>query len=152
MALVTVIAMGIACAEEAKKDDKKACEAPPTELVKKDLKPGADHPIKFRTLIYVDYTGWFYDGCAPDHKGAKFDSSEGRKTPFGFMVGAGKVIKGWDEGLIGMKENGKRLLVIPPDKAYGAAGFPPRIPPNSTLVFEIDYIKYMGDPAPQPGQ
>jgi FKBP-type peptidyl-prolyl cis-trans isomerase len=131
---------------------KPACaapKAPPKDLVKKDLAPGTGRETKFRTAVVVHYTGWLYDGCAADLKGAEFDSSRGRPTPFGFMVGAGRVIKGWDEGVIGMKETGaKRLLVIPPDKAYGdksvAGG---KIPANSTLVFEVETINFAFYPA-----
>jgi len=116
----------------------KACVPPPTELVVKDLAPGSgDDAVRFRSAVLVEYTGWLYDGCAPDFKGAEFDTSNGRQ-PISFMVGVGKVIRGWDEGLIGMKENGKRLLIIPPEKAYGSGGAPGgKIPPNSTLVFEV---------------
>ena len=89
----------------------------------------------------VHYTGWLYDGCKPDFKGAMFDTSTTRPVPFGVVVGAGRVIKGWDEGLIGMKEKGhKRLLIIPPDKAYGEKGAANVIPPNAALVFEIETI------------
>lgn len=122
------------------------CAAPaaaPKELVKNDLEVGTGRDIKPRTAVLVGYTGWLFDGCAKDLKGKKFDSSEGRATPFGFMVGAGKVIKGWDEGLVGMKEKGaKRLLIIPPDKAYGEKGAGNGlIPPNATLVFEVELIQ-----------
>ena len=78
---------------------------------------------------------------------ASFDSSVGR-GPFSFRVGAGRVIMGWDEGLVGMKEGGKRLLVIPPDKAYGERSPTPKIPPNSTLVFEVDLAKIIQQPPP----
>lgn len=91
--------------------------------------------------VLVSYTGWLYDSKAPDQKGAKFDTSEGRATPFGFVVGAGRVIKGWDEGVVGMKEGGKRTLVIPPAMGYGAKGAGDKIPPNATLLFEVEVIK-----------
>jgi FKBP-type peptidyl-prolyl cis-trans isomerase FkpA len=121
---------------------KTGCVPPPKDLVVKELEPGSGDSARFRTAVLVGYTGWLYDGCKPDFKGEQFDTSVGRSTPFGFMVGTGKVIKGWDEGIIGMKEKGKRLLVIPADKAYGAAGAPGgKIPPNSTLVFEVELNK-----------
>jgi FKBP-type peptidyl-prolyl cis-trans isomerase FkpA len=120
------------------------CAAPPRELVVKELAPGAGDAARFRTAVMVSYTGWLYDGCKADLKGEQFDTSVGRATPFGFMVGTGRVIKGWDEGIIGMKENGKRLLIIPADKAYGAAGAPGgKIPPHSTLVFEVELNKIL---------
>lgn len=131
---------------------KPACQEPPKELVKKDVvvpKEGA--PVRFRTAVHVQYAGWLYDGCAPDLKGTQFDTSAGRATPFGFIVGAGRVIKGWDEGLVGMKEGGKRTLVIPPDKAYGASGAGGgRIPPNATLVFDVEVIKVIAQGDGQP--
>ncbi len=87
--------------------------------------------------VKVHYTGWLYnDGV----QGAKFDSSVDRNDPFAFSLGAGMVIKGWDEGVAGMKIGGKRKLVIPPEMAYGARGFPPVIPPSSTLVFEVELL------------
>ncbi len=119
------------------------CKAPPNELVTKDLEPGAGEPVRFRAAVLVGYTGWLYDGCAKDLKGAEFDSSRGRATPFGFVVGAGHVIRGWDEGLIGMRAGGKRLLVIPANKAYGPGGAPPKIPPNATLVFEVELLRIL---------
>ena len=99
----------------------------------------------------VFYTGWVYDPCAPDHKGSEFDSNVGKSVPFGFRVGAGRVIKGWDEGVAGMKEGGKRLLVIPADKAYGAREIPGKIPANSALVFEVNLVQLANVPgAPAP--
>jgi FKBP-type peptidyl-prolyl cis-trans isomerase len=113
------------------------CVPPPQDLVVKDLEPGKGDPVRFRAAVLVSYTGWVYDGCKPDFKGAMFDTSEG-KAPFSFMVGAGRVIRGWDEGLLGIKEGGKRLLIIPPEKAYGVNSPPgSNIPPNSPLVFEV---------------
>ena len=118
------------------------CEPAPRDLVIKDIAPGSGDPVTGRTAILVGYTGWLYDECAPGHKGTMFDTSEGRPTPLGFMLGAGRVIRGWDEGIVGMKEGGKRLLVIPPETASGAAGAPGgKIPPNSTLVFEVELVK-----------
>jgi FKBP-type peptidyl-prolyl cis-trans isomerase len=115
---------------------------PPNELVMKELAPGTGtETVRFRSAVLASYTGWLYDGCAPDMKGAMFDTSEG-KAPISFMIGVGRVIRGWDEGLVGMKEGEKRLLIIPPDKGYGANPAPGgRIPPNSTLVFEVEMNK-----------
>ena len=124
-----------------------ACQPPPKELVTRDLTPGTGRELRTRSAVNVNYTGWVYDGCKPDFKGPMFDTSDGRPTPFGFMVGAGRVIKGWDEGLVGMKEKGKRLLIIPPDKSYGerevAGG---KIPANSTLVFEVTLVEIIYEP------
>ena len=115
-----------------------ACKPPPKDLVVRDLEPGSGKTVGLRSGALVFYTGWLYDGCKPDLKGAQFDSNMGQSAPFSLLVGTGKVIKGWDEGLMGMKEGGKRLLIIPPDKAYGARDVGGgRIPANSTLVFEV---------------
>jgi len=82
--------------------------------------------------VTVNYTGWLTNG-------KKFDSSIG-KQPFTFDLGAGQVIKGWDEGVTGMKVGGKRQLKIAPAQAYGANGYPPVIPPNSTLIFDVELL------------
>jgi FKBP-type peptidyl-prolyl cis-trans isomerase len=134
----------VACASEEKPAPAPApvaCKPAPSELVTRDLAPGQGEPVKFRSAVLVRYTGWLYDGCKPDLEGQKFDSNEDKPMPFGVIVGAGRVIRGWDEGLLGMKEGGKRLLVIPAGKAYGARGVPGHIPPNSALVFEVELSK-----------
>jgi len=84
--------------------------------------------------VKVHYTGTLTDGT-------KFDSSLDRGEPFSFQLGAGQVIRGWDEGVKGMRVGGKRKLTIPPDMGYGAAGAPPKIPPNATLMFEIELLE-----------
>ena len=118
-----------------------ACKAAPRELEVRDLEPGkGEDRVRFRTAVLVSYTGWLYDGCKADLKGAQFDSNRGQPVPFSLLVGTGKVIKGWDEGLMGMKAGGKRLLVIPPDKGYGTREIPGKIPANSTLVFEVELV------------
>ena len=90
--------------------------------------------------VIVHYTGWLYDPNQPDNKGAKFDSSVDRGEPFSFPLGAGRVIRGWDEGFAGMQVGGKRTLVIPPDMGYGARGAGGVIPPNATLIFEVEML------------
>lgn len=126
---------------------KQECTPPPAELVKHDLAPGEGEPVTTGSAVLVGYTGWLYDPCAPGFKGRMFDTSKGRPAPFGLVVGAGKVIKGWDEGLVGMKPKGRRLLVIPPEKGYGSRGAGNRIPPGATLVFEVELVQVLQRPA-----
>ncbi len=94
--------------------------------------------------IVVHYTGWLFDADQEDNKGEKFDSSLDRNDPFSFNLGAGQVIKGWDQGFEGMKVGGKRTLIIPADMGYGAAGAGGVIPPNATLVFDIELLEVQG--------
>jgi FKBP-type peptidyl-prolyl cis-trans isomerase FkpA len=110
-------------------------------MQKTDLAPGTGPEIKAGQNALVNYTGWLYDAAAPDNKGKKFDSSLDRNEPFEFPVGGGMVIKGWDEGVVGMKVGGKRRLVIPPDMGYGARGAGGVIPPGATLVFDVELVE-----------
>ena len=111
-----------------------------TQLMKQDVKTGTGTEATPGTRVQVHYTGWLYDEGRTDHKGRKFDSSRDRNEPFTFRLGAGEVIPGWDQGVAGMKVGGKRKLTIPPELAYGARGFPPVIPPNSTLIFDVELV------------
>ncbi len=90
--------------------------------------------------VQVHYTGWLYDDGAADKKGAKFDSSKDRGDPFAFDLGAGSVIKGWDEGVQGMKVGGARTLIIPATLGYGARGAGGVIPPNAMLMFDVELL------------
>jgi len=111
-----------------------------TELKIVEQKQGTGAEAVAGKVVLVHYTGWLYDPNAADGHGAKFDSSLDRRVPFDFFLGSGKVIKGWDEGVVGMKVGGKRTLVIPPHKAYGARGAGGVIPPDATLVFDVELI------------
>ena len=92
-------------------------------------------------IVVVHYTGWLYDPAAPEQRGKKFDSSRDRKQPFSFPLGGGHVIKGWEQGVPGMKVGGLRRLVIPPSLGYGARNIDKGlIPPHSTLLFEIELL------------
>ena len=116
----------------------------PAALTLIDRKVGSGALAEKDAPVAVHYTGYLWDAAAADNKGKKFDSSIDRKVPFGFIIGAGRVIKGWDEGVAGMKVGGQRTLVIPPDKGYGANGAGAAIPPNATLVFDVELMSVVG--------
>jgi FKBP-type peptidyl-prolyl cis-trans isomerase FkpA len=109
------------------------------DLVKTDTLIGTGKEAVAGATVQVNYTGWLHDPKAPDLHGAKFDSSIGR-GPFSFPLGAGRVIKGWDQGVAGMKVGGKRTLIIPSELAYGQRGAGGRIPPGATLVFDVELL------------
>ena len=111
-----------------------------TQLMKDDESVGTGNEAVSGRQVTVHYTGWLYDTARPDNKGKKFDSSRDRNDPFSFRLGAGQVIRGWDEGVAGMKVGGRRRLTIPPDMGYGARGAGSDIPPNSTLVFDVELL------------
>ncbi|HKC59238.1 MAG TPA: FKBP-type peptidyl-prolyl cis-trans isomerase [Myxococcales bacterium] len=103
------------------------------KLQMEDLVVGTGPEAKKGQTVSVHYTGWLTDG-------KKFDSSNDHGQPFSFALGRGQVIQGWDEGVVGMKVGGRRKLTIPPEMGYGKQGFPGAIPPNSTLVFEVELL------------
>jgi len=139
--LLTAFALIPACTQNEQKATPPAAQAPeqkggekmvktPSGLQYEDLVPGSGDSPKQGKKVTVHYTGWLTNGT-------KFDSSVDRNEPFTFVIGAGQVIPGWDEGVMSMKTGGKRKLVIPPELGYGAAGAGGVIPPNATLVFEV---------------
>jgi FKBP-type peptidyl-prolyl cis-trans isomerase FkpA len=131
-AFLFVLAAIPASRAQDKKDDAKVVTTN-SGLKYQDLKEGTGAVAKAGNIVEVHYTGWLKDG-------KKFDSSVG-KDPFSFKLGAAMVIKGWDEGVAGMKEGGKRKLLIPADLAYGKDGRPPVIPGNAELIFEVELLK-----------
>jgi FKBP-type peptidyl-prolyl cis-trans isomerase FkpA len=105
-----------------------------------DTVPGTGEAARAGRQVRVHYTGWLHDAAAPDGRGRKFDSSKDRGQPFSFALGAGEVIGGWDEGVQGMQVGGTRQLLIPPQLGYGARGAGGVIPPNATLLFEVELL------------
>ncbi|WP_374569518.1 FKBP-type peptidyl-prolyl cis-trans isomerase [Ideonella sp.] len=105
-----------------------------------DVVVGSGDVAKEGDSVTVHYTGWLFDAAAPNNRGRKFDSSKDRNDPFEFDLGAGMVIRGWDEGVQGMQVGGTRVLTIPPHLGYGARGAGGVIPPNATLVFEVELL------------
>jgi len=112
-----------------------------TELQVTDVVKGEGATANAGQDVVVHYTGWLYQPGEPENKGKKFDSSLDRGQPFVFPLGGGRVIQGWDQGVAGMQVGGKRLLVIPPEMGYGATGAGGVIPPNATLIFEVDLLE-----------
>ena len=109
------------------------------DLIKTDTVVGKGKEAVTGKTVDVNYTGWLFEAKAPNQRGRQFDSSAGR-GPFSFPLGAGRVIRGWDEGVAGMKVGGKRRLVIPPELGYGKRGAGGVIPPDATLVFDVELL------------
>jgi peptidylprolyl isomerase len=121
-------------------DAKAPLPATTTDLILIDTSVGSGKAAEAGMPVSVHYTGWLYDAKQPGGKGAKFDSSVDRNQPFVFPLGGKRVIRGWDEGVAGMKVGGKRTLIIPPQFGYGERGAGGVIPPNATLIFEVQLI------------
>ena len=118
--------------------------ASPEKLLVTDVIVGAGDAVTSGAWVRVHYTGWLQDPAATDGKGTSFDSSHIRAEPFVFQVGKQKVIRGWDEGLVGMRAGGTRRLVIPPSLGYGTRGAGGGvIPANATLVFDIELVDFL---------
>ena len=111
------------------------------EFTKIDVKIGTGKEATPDKMVSVHYTGWLFDKFAVDNKGKKFDSSRDRPGNFTFPLGAGRVIKGWDQGVQGMKVGGQRTLIIPSSMGYGKRGAGNAIPPNATLVFDVELME-----------
>jgi FKBP-type peptidyl-prolyl cis-trans isomerase FkpA len=111
-----------------------------TVQVREVVKGTGERAEPGRRLV-VHYTGWLYDSAAADHRGSSFDSSRTAGRPYDFVLGGGQVIPGWERGLAGLAEGGTRELTIPARLGYGAEGSAPRIPPDATLVFEVELIE-----------
>jgi FKBP-type peptidyl-prolyl cis-trans isomerase FkpA len=127
-----------------------ACGSAPTDelpktsdikgLIAVDVKVGDGTEATFGRDVLVHYAGWIYDEKRNQRKGREFDNSRDRNEPHAFKLGAGEVIRGWDEGVNGMKVGGRRTLTIPPEMAYGTTGFGELIPPNAMLIFDVELV------------
>ena len=124
-------------------DTPRAPEGEITELVVVDERVGDGETAAAGMVAVVHYTGWIYDAGARGGRGERFDSSRTRGRPFEFPIGAQRVIRGWDEGIVGMRVGGVRTLYVPPEYAYGARGVG-TVPPESTLVFEVELLELRG--------
>lgn len=133
------------CGSNTSNDTKSVTAAPKAMATtsgfqKIDTSVGQGPTAQAGQTVSVHYTGWLYDEKATDKRGAKFDSSVDRGQPFGFPLGAGRVIKGWDSGVAGMQVGGKRTLIIPAEMGYGTRGAGNKIPPNATLLFDVELL------------
>ncbi|MEO9055581.1 MAG: FKBP-type peptidyl-prolyl cis-trans isomerase [Steroidobacteraceae bacterium] len=141
IALLACIALTAACSGKPEPPPSAAQAVNPvSSLQKTTLKPGSGAAIGGGQIAVVQYTGWLYEAGAADHKGKQFDSSLTRPEPFKFPLDTGSVIKGWDQGVVGMKVGESRRLIIPPELAYGDAGAGGVIPPGATLVFDVELV------------
>ena len=138
LALLLAATLSIsACSDQAGKQDKPGAVK---ELVKIDNTVGEGAEAVAGRNVSVHYTGWLYDEALLSHKGRKFDSSHDRGKIFEFQLGAGRVIRGWDQGVAGMKVGGQRTLIIPAHLGYGPIGAGEAIPPNTPLVFDVELV------------
>ena len=146
MKLLPVLAVALlaaACGGKEQAPQSAPAAAPvaaPTVLERTDIVKGTGEGISQGQVAVVHYTGWLFDPRAAEQKGTKFDSSRDRGEPFKFAIGAGQVIRGWDEGVQGMQPGGQRRLVVPPDLGYGDRGAGNVIPPGATLVFDVELL------------
>jgi FKBP-type peptidyl-prolyl cis-trans isomerase FkpA len=143
--LAITLAAAIGCEQDSQdqpvsSEESTVAQSNITELIKTDEKVGTGNEAVSGRQVTVHYTGWLYDNAKPDHKGSKFDSSRDRNEPFPFRLGAGEVIRGWDDGVAGMKVGGRRTLTIPPGLGYGSRGAGGVIPPNATLLFDVELL------------
>ena len=136
-ALATTLSVTTGVIAMSQAADAQPVTTTPSGLKIIDIKVGAGPSPKPGQTCVMNYTGWLYDN---GKKGAKFDSSLDRNQPFSFPIGQHQVIAGWDEGVATMKVGGKRTLIIPPELGYGARGAGGVIPPNATLIFDVELL------------
>lgn len=141
LALTLTAVLAGSCASGTPKPIAAQVDAPSPGLQITDTKVGTGASPRLGAICVMHYTGWLYENGV---KGAKFDSSVDRGKPFEFPIGQQRVIAGWDKGIASMKVGGKRTLIIPPNLAYGSSGSGPSIPPNATLIFEVELLAVKG--------
>jgi FKBP-type peptidyl-prolyl cis-trans isomerase FkpA len=144
-AVAGMLALCLGCstggnAADASQDKSAAEKGAVTKLMQADIQLGTGAEATNGKRLSMHYTGWLYNPGEPKNRGTKFASSLDRGEPFSFVLGQGQVIRGWDVGVAGMKVGGKRTLVIPSSMGYGARGAGRVIPPNATLVFEVELL------------
>lgn len=144
MLLSASLFLTAACTRQARTT---AEDADTSGLIMLDTRLGTGEEAIPGQRVAVHYTGWLYDKAAADHHGRKFDSSRDRGQPFEFLLGAEKVIKGWNQGIEGMKVGGQRSLIIPAQLGYGPAGSGTIIPPNATLFFDVELMGVRENPS-----
>jgi FKBP-type peptidyl-prolyl cis-trans isomerase len=130
--LIVVSVLAVACGGDDAPTSPSTASAPFSQT---DIRVGTGAEAVTGRMLTVNYTLWLYDPGQPENKGRQIETGQ-----FSFTLGAGRVIRGWDQGVVGMRVGGLRRLVIPPDLAYGSAGNAPAIPPNATLVFDIELL------------
>jgi FKBP-type peptidyl-prolyl cis-trans isomerase FkpA len=134
------VALLAACSGNSSPPSSAAAQPAVTALQSVPLKPGTGATVANGQIAVVQYTGWLYEASTTDHKGKEFDSSRNAGQPFKFPLGTGSVIKGWDQGVVGMKVGESRRLIIPAELAYGDNGAGGVIPPGATLVFDVELV------------
>ncbi len=140
---VLSVSLTLSACTDSSTEIKQVIVPPPaiSSLMITDVKVGTGAEASKGQTISVHYTGWLFDDNAVDKHGKQFDSSRTRGTPFDFPLGAGRVIKGWDQGVAGMKVGGQRTLTIPSALGYGSRGAGGSIPPNAVLVFDVELLE-----------
>jgi FKBP-type peptidyl-prolyl cis-trans isomerase len=140
LAAVLAGGLGLVGCGDGASDEAQLARTDLEDLQVEELAPGAGEQVTPGRIVTVHYTGWLYHPTNEGHKGREFDSSRGRNEPFEFTLGAGQVIPGWDRGVAGMRIGGSRRLTIPAGLAYGSTGAGDAIPPDATLVFDVELL------------
>ena len=150
VAAVSILTLMVGCSDSPSKSDRAGSNLSSSmgstiihssrAFTQNDVRIGSGATARTGQSVSVHYTGWIYDPSSASQRGKQFDSSRTRGRPFSFPLGAGKVIKGWDQGVVGMKVGGQRTLIIPSNMAYGARGAGRDIPPHATLIFDVELL------------